>query len=545
MPAIRRRFSHHFAPILLLLLTWGTYFIVLFTRILSWRPDGLYLGSVNTWSDWALHITLANRFALLAPKYWFASHPLYAGAPMNYPFFSDFISGMLMRTGLSLKAAMVAPSVITALALLLLAYAVLYRLLRSAWQAVLAISIFFLSAGYGFLHMHFSWANLLSPPLEYSRFDAYQWYSGNTIVGLLLPQRGMLLGMAWTLGILYIVITALQSSDISKARFKLLIAGILAGFLPIIHPHSLIALAVFSLFLCLPRWRDWRSLIWYALPATIISLIFYKIFIASGFHLTDFMGWHPGLGIPDFKTWISQWFYWRWGLMLPLVILSYIALRRSYTTEARRIFQAAATLFVLASLISFQPTFWDNSKILYWAYFFFSAMAVAVLADMWRTGRLLKVMAVICVFLLTATGTLELIRLQRIDLNSYQETSSADIALGDQIRQQTDPGAVFLTANAHNDFVMIWGLRSVYLGFVSWVENYGFPSSQRYNDSWNIYQGGAQADRLIAQDRISYVIIGPGETYSFHPDQTYFDERFPVAFSNDSNRVYDVRSVWR
>jgi len=60
---IFKNLKDHRKPLVLLALTWGVYFIALFSRILEMKPDGIYGGHVNVWSDWSLHIGMVNIFA--------------------------------------------------------------------------------------------------------------------------------------------------------------------------------------------------------------------------------------------------------------------------------------------------------------------------------------------------------------------------------------------------------------------------------------------------------------------------------------------------
>ena len=58
-----RSVENRFRYILILILTLGSYFSIVFYKIISLRPEGIYAGHVNVWSDWSLHIAIANIFA--------------------------------------------------------------------------------------------------------------------------------------------------------------------------------------------------------------------------------------------------------------------------------------------------------------------------------------------------------------------------------------------------------------------------------------------------------------------------------------------------
>jgi hypothetical protein len=139
------------------------------------------------------------------------------------------------------------------------------------------------------------------------------------------------------------------------------------------------------------------------------------------------------------------------------------------------------------------------------------------------------------------TGVLELTRLQQVDRNKLQITGVNDINLGVQVRNRTNPLSVFLTDTSTNHFVMVWGARSIVMGFTPWVENFGFPYEMRLKDMSAMFSGGKSSLTLLKQYKISYVVIGPGERYSFNVNEPFFARNFPVAFKNKSYVIYDVR----
>ncbi len=543
----RQTIRRHRTPLLILLGTWGVYFTALFSRIMNWRPDGLYFGHENVWSDWAFHVGMANIFATKSPLDWFAYHPMYAGGKFTYPFLTNLISGLLMRVGISLVPAFIVPSIILALALIIGLYALFYLVLRSWKQSIVAISLFFLSSGLGFVQFLSEWwqrpmlSAWLYPVKQYSRLDAHEWYSGNFIVGMLLPQRAFLLGMAmavWSLVGLIWVLRRPHAAE--KYKYILVIAGLLAGLLPIAHMHSFIATVIIAGAVISIYGRQWRLLSYYVLPAGLVAGLLYAIFIRGGIENTQFLSWFPGWTL---KGGVGQWLaFWliAWGAMLPLALVGWWMIRTERL--AGSFFAAFFGLFILANLVLFQPVHWDNSKIFMWAYLGFAGLASFVLAKLWRRNLVTKVVALILAVGLTFTGVLELIRLQRIDKNTVLETSTDDIQLGLQLRH-TDPRAIFLTAPSHNHLVMMWAARPILLGYTAWAYNYGFNYQQREQDVATMYEGDSEADRLLKYYHVSYVAIGPTELHDLLANEPYFAEHFPIAFQNKDYRIYDVRSL--
>jgi len=556
MKELLNLYREHQKALLLLFGIWGTYFLCLLTRIMQVKPDGIYVGYDHVWSDWPLHIGMASIFAYKDPQYWFAYHPMYAGGKFTYSFLTNFISGMLMRAGVPVNFAFIIPSIAYALLLLLGLYSLFYLLLQSQKQSLVAISTFLLSSGLGFIKFirdfihHPSLDLWLYPPQNYSRLDTYNWVSGNVVVAFLVPQRAFLLGFTiavWALtGLVYVL---LERDDCRKRNLAILtISGILVGILPIAHIHSFLAMLVITVPLCciasLVR-RQWLDLAYYAIPASVISITLYLMFIAGGIENPEFIKWYPGwTSHGGFLGWIGMWIK-LWGLTLPMAIVGLVLLRKK-SLLIQTFFLGFFLLFAISNLILFQPISWDNSKLFIWSYLGFSGLVTVTLAWLWqRTGKTMSRYDVILLAIaLNFTGFLELVRVQNIARNQLQLMGNDDIKLGLEIREKTDPLAIFLTEATTNHFAMVWGARPILMGFTAWVNNFGFLYQQREKDVRTMYGGGAEAERLLAHYKISYVVIGPGEISSWNAHEEYYSSHYPIAFKNSTYRIYDVRSRW-
>lgn len=533
----------------ILFLSWGVFFVVLFARMISERPDGFWVGHENVWSDWALHLGLATTFAEKSPSLWFEYHPMYADGKMTYTFLTNLVSGLLMRAGLSIPLSFILPSI--ALSLLLLAgmYKLLLVLLRSPKKALLAISLFFLGAGvrgalwFSDFYNNPKLISLFIPPKQYGRLDSHQWYSGNFIVGILLPQRSALIGMTiavWSLFGLFYALTRRSLDERSRRRI-FWASGLLGGLLPIAHMHSLIALLGLIGILLLYRWREWRRWIHYIAPLGALSASLFLIFIAGGLRTGSFMTWHPGYTAQGFADWIWFWFQC-WGLIIPVALVGLWKSRRDFPLAALFVLGALG-LFVIGNLILFQPIAWDNSKIFMWTYFALCGAAAHWLVPLWRGNGLKRSAAAALTLVLTFTGALELLLLQRIDSHTHLLIGREELELADRIRIVTDPLARFLTSKDHNHLVMVRGSRPILLGFTPWVLNYGFDYHSTEKDIGTMYRGGEEAKALLAKHRISYVVIGPAERHNFKPDIDFFTRSFPTELSTARYKVYDTRSL--
>lgn len=552
----------HQVSIIFLSYTFCLYFIVIFSHMLMYTSDGLQAGHVHVWGDWSLHIAMANIFAYKEPGEWFAYHPYYAGGKLTYGFLTNMISGVLIRVGLSLPAAFLIPSMIYSVFLVFGMYTVYYLLLKSQKAALTSVIIFFCSSGLGFLRFLADWSfkpsleHLLYPTIDYTRIEpVYQWLAGNWINGMLVPQRAYLLGMSQTVWILAGVIWATRKLQTKhkhtrRAPYAILaICGLAAGILPIAHMHSFIVLIIASALLGLSSLRQWKALLFYAVPAGVVSTILYTIFIKGGIENPKFMqiliGWtalkHTS-PLVSFQLWIKMW--WEiWGVMMPVAIAGSVVAWKKLKRQDVAVLSTGFFVFILGNVILFQPIHWDNSKLFMWAYFFFAAFATLVLQRLWRKKTLnIRGFALLLAFLLTITGVMELWRLSRFEKNSLLMASNDDIELGEIIRKNTDSQAVFVTHPTHNHPSMMWGVRPVLMGYPAWAWNFGFLYQEREKDIQTIYIGGEQAETLLKHYNVSYISFGHAET-SRGGNETYYKENFPLFIESKGHRIYDVRSL--
>lgn len=549
----KKAIHNHFSHLFFLIVSLGSYFSIVFWKMLNMKAGGLYAGHEHVWSDWALHIAIANIFAFKSPRYWFSYHPLFANGKFTYPFLTDMISGIMMRLGFSIEFSFFFPSIILAITLISGLYFLFYLLTDSKKISAVAVFLFFLSGGIGFINLlkdlwnSHSWSLLLYTAKDYGRFDIYQWYAGNVVVGLMMPQRAFLIGTAfgsWAVaGVLYVISRDRFLSK--KLKIKILIsAGTLAGVLPIAHAHSFIAVTAVTGFLCLTNFKKWKTLWPYVVTAGTVSSALYFIFIHGGIENKSFMTWNPGYMVNgDFFDWLRAWWL-IWGIMPPVLAYGIFVNRKTINKSRWAIYIAAASLFTIGNLYLFQPIGWDNSKIFWWAYLIFSAPVAIALGNIWNKRHFLfKIIAVILFIALTFIGTVELVKLIQTKKHEYQITSTDDINLGIVLRNNTDPLAIFLTAPSHNHFVMVWGLRPILMGFTAWAWNYGFDYYQRELDMKKMYLGGDGTVELLKKYKISYVAIGPAEINDLKANEQYFQKNFQLAFRNNNYRIYDTRSV--
>ncbi|MDQ3239567.1 MAG: hypothetical protein M3P33_03515 [bacterium] len=539
----------HLKPLSLVLGVFGIYLTYIFINIIKIKPDGVYLGHDHVWADWPLHIGIAGIFATRSPENWFNHHPMYAHGKFTYSFLMDFISGILMRVGFGVEFAFILPSIILSIFLIIGMYILIYLVSGRAKISVIAIFIFFLASGPGFLGylsdmgQNPNLDNLTYPQKHYSRNDNYAWYAGNFIVGMLVPQRNFLLGLTigvWSLGAL---VYGLRLSKIGKReKTYLIIGGIGAGLLAISHVHSLIVVTIICSIICLGLFQKIKTWVYFALPASITALILYFTFIAGGVENKEFFRMQIGFTSKgDFLDWVIMWIR-VWGVMLPVALYGFFKFPNR-NLVGKMFLLGIFVVFGIANLVLFQPIEWDNSKLFLWSYLGFSILASYVIVGLFENKRysvFCKISGLVILICLCLTGVTELVRYANIERNSYQGISREDMNLGDQVRWNTDETAVFLTTTSTNHWVMMWASRPIMMGFVGWVNNFGFLYNQRLTDMGIMFRGESGTRELFEKYNICYVVIGMGEIMDFSANEQYYATNYTLEFSNDRNKVYKV-----
>src|SRR3989338_6104027 len=164
--------------------------------MLQIRSDGWYVGHVNLWGDLAYHLTLINKF--LESGNLLPDNPIFAGDKINYPIFADWSTAQIARfTGVDF-----ALFITTFIVGLILIY----------------ISRYFIKI--------------------FIKNDK------NVFLAYFLPQRGFLFAFPISLTVLILLYLGWQKSN--KKFF--ILAGFLAGILPLVQAHSLFVIFLISLF---------------------------------------------------------------------------------------------------------------------------------------------------------------------------------------------------------------------------------------------------------------------------------------------------------
>lgn len=280
-------------------------FGLLFAHTLFTSDGAIKAGYATVWADWSLHSTLASSFvhgSNLPPH-----DPIFSGAVLRYPFLGDFHSAVLQEAGMSLTASLAFPGVVLCTAITMLVVALGRRLTGSLAVGLMAIILCVVGGGLGFTgvwwdacraagvsdctvrgtiqpgtaldvarhipdvvrHMDDPSTGRAYDNLQNSdthQLGNIQWYT--PLLAWWLPQRSFVYGFAAAVAVLLLVVAAMRAPPGTRSPF--ILAGLLAGALPFVHVHSLIALAIALPLMALSsRRREW---LWLGGTAVLLAV---------------------------------------------------------------------------------------------------------------------------------------------------------------------------------------------------------------------------------------------------------------------------------
>ena len=226
----------------------------------SIRPaaDGTYHVGQSTYGDLSLHLAVTT--SIVHAKFPLANS-LMVGATMAYPYLADSFAATLYLLGMTLPGAMSVSGILMC-AMVFLGYALLVaQLCRKRGTVVLATLLLFMNGGLGFFYtlggsvqngvVTTVWDNLRNVMQGYYQTPTNQpdpnnlrWV--NMVCDMLVPQRGILGGWTMLMPALLLLLPPLARRRRPFAR-AMILAGIIAGGLPLLHTHSFLALALCSI----------------------------------------------------------------------------------------------------------------------------------------------------------------------------------------------------------------------------------------------------------------------------------------------------------
>lgn len=508
--------------------------------------DGaLYTGQC-TYGDMAMHLSFITSIAgqqTFPPEY-----NLLPGTPVSYPFLCDSVSSSLYLLGTPLRWAYMIPMFFAFAQVFCGVWFLAREFCRRKYAPVLAFLLFFLNGGLGMIYflngeysLHDLFTAFYKTPTNLTE-KGMRWV--NVIADMLLPQRATLFGWAALFAVLYLLFRAVFRGD---ARLYLP-AGILGGLLPMVHTHSYFALGLMAAcWLIYSAVRDRLSREWllgwlrFGLPAVLLALpqLFLWTFPSVG-------------GNEHFVRVVIDWvnngkepWLWFWVKNVGLVfVLTPVALF-GVSREQRAAFSGAIFIFVLCELLVFQPNEYDNNKLLYVAYAFGCFVCADALAGWLGKVRSPAAQGVLLALTLFISSNAAVFTLGRevasgFPQYGYELFSRDEVAAAEYIIDNTEPDAVFLTRDNHDNTVATLTGRNIVCGSGSYLYFHGlnYQDKQYLAEQMLTNPGVFEANR--ENEGLDYVYIGYHERALAGVITEYLTENYPVSFTAGAITIYDL-----
>lgn len=507
-----------------------------FDRAVIEDNTGLSTGLLNNYGDLPFHISVITSFAYgnnFPPE-----DPTYAGVRFTYPFVSDFVSAMFLRSGADLRQSMFVENYLLAVAFVGLVHRWALEMLRDKLAAVITPLIVILSGGLGWVLLFDQartdpgglWGALMNLAPSFTVIPDTTWRWGNAVSTLLVPQRSFLMGLplaviAFTQWWLATEKETPQPERAKKkgnawkeperaARFpmaqrRMIAAGVAAGLLPLVHAHSFVV--VMGMGACLAlifvRWREWITFFVVASAIAVPQLLWstWNSAVNAGTFFAWELGWDRGQDSPI-------WFWFKnTGFFIPLLVTAVLFKSNGFLVRRRvLLFYLPFTLcFIVPNFVKMAPWIWDNIKVLYYWWLASAPLVALLLARLWHEGPIRKVVAGILFVVVTLAGALDV---ASITLRSpkYEIFSADGLAFAELVKQKTTPRAVIVHAPVHNTPIFLTGRRSL-MGYPGHIWTHGLQFVQRESEIKRIYFGSPDAAQLLKYYNVDYAVVGPQE----------------------------------
>ena len=531
-----------------------------FSRAVIEDSTGLSTGLLNNFGDLPFHLSVITSFAFgnnFPPE-----DPTYAGVRFTYPFISDFVSAIFVRCGADLRESMFIENFILGLSFVGLVHRWALVMLRDRLAAIITPLLVLLNGGFGFKLLFDKaltnetglYGVLMDLPPSFTVIPETTWRWGNAISALLVPQRGFLMGLPLAVIAFTQWWQAIEKTrqpepspkgkktrasakqknvwtENKQTRFsipvrRMIAAGVAAGLLPLVHAHSFVVVMAMAgcLALIQMRWREWFTFFAVASAIAIQQLLWSTIH--SSVDAGSFFAWEFGWDHGDENPF---WFWFKnTGVFVPLLLWAVLMKGNGYLVPRRvLLFYLPFTLcFIVPNMIKMAPWIWDNIKVLFYWWLASAPLVALLLARLWQQSSPRKVVAVLLFVCVTLAGALDVAGIA-LRSTKYQVFDAAGMRFAEFVKAQTAPRALVIHAPVHNTPVFLTGRRSL-MGYPGHIWTHGLQFVQRESEIKRIYLGGLDAEQLMRNYGVDYLVVGPQERV-VTPINDIFLNRFQKA----------------
>src|SRR3989344_4707693 len=528
--------------LLFLLLFIGIILISLFNNHTLNNLDGNFYTGDSAYGDLPFHLGIISQIAYgnqFPPE-----NPLYQGISLVYPYLIDFLSAILVYEGMSLRNSIVIPGLLLAISLVGLIYDFCLIVTQNRFKGFLSTLLFFFNGGldfYFFLKVQqFKPSNILialsqpSPLTEYPHLfnENIPWC--NFLSRILIPERSLLLGIPAGL-----IILRLLFFRNKKINFiEILLVAFLLSLLPILHTHTLLAMAVIVPILVIWKLRrnySQEKLSKYV-QVTFISLLLVIPFIPmfvnhienTGNFFKLHFGWMVGNNESIIWFWLKNSF-----LYIPLSLFA-LFIAKTATPQTKILQFCGLALFLIVNIVLISPYDWDNVKLLFWAGIFFALGASEFFYYLYQKKKIITtILASLILLTMTSSALLSIRREVQI---KHLLFSQSDINLSEYVKKNTPTNSIFLTYKIHNSPISNLAGRKILMGFTDSLWVHGINYSQREQDINQMFRGDLE---LIKKYKVDYIVLSRFNPSDYIINRDYF-KNLPIFYSDSSYIVYQI-----
>ncbi len=516
-------------------------FSYLVAGMLSFKNETYYVQPVHAYGDISLHLGIISSFVFgnnFPPQ-----NPNFSGSPISYPFMVDFLTAIFIQpVGLSYTQSMAfTGGFLFSLLIVLMAFFII-DLTQSKKVALLSLALFLFNGGFGFLYL-FEILNksgknifdlLMTLPQDFTAIKELGYWWINVNLAMLIPQRSFLFGF----GVALLILTLLVSLKKQFETKRYILTIILLALIPLIHTHSLVALAPFVLyflfFIFKEKKNDRLVLFLIGLNGLVVAYLLSRFFLSQSGNVWSLFSWQIGWMSHDES--VLRFYFKNFGIVLLVLPAAFYFIRKNSIIWQLGII--SLTWFILPSLMIFQPWDFDNIKLFIYWYFFAAILSAVFFYQFFKKGWWQKMVVFAAIFLMTFSGGLDIWRILSGSGVSYPIYGNEAIQFAEFVKNNTDSDAVFISADKFDNPIVSLAGRKVVMGFSPWLWTYGLNYSLRQQLITNTLSGNINQSELNKY-RAKYVVLFPNVSYN--QNQQYFDDHHQLIYSQDGYRLYKLQ----
>ena len=627
--------------LLVVVFIWFAY--CLHTHTIPMVQEGAVHTGQATYGDMNMHLGFITSLAKqqdFPPDY-----SIYPGAKLSYPFLCDSISASLYLFGVSLRFAYILPMLVAILQVFGGFYFFVRQWLGSRTKAWIAWIFYFLNGGLGFIYftdresLQRNFTDFYFTPTSLGDKNM-RW--AQVMTNMFLPQRATLFGFAVLFPLIAFLYALRQgnglqqrdsSEDVQQGEMLkkdscedvqqdgllkkdsnkgllqvisdkrgFLLAGILAGALPMIHTHSFLALGLICivwlyfdckeetdgqglflrlslaigvfLFTALQRWNyhnDWVETHGFLLLAVgaLVLLALYcrpvyqivkngqikRILFTWGLFLVPVLilalpqlfGWT--FSQADAQGFLHSHFNWSnegdgyiWFYVKNIGIVALLLWLSHFFVKIEVLRTGAPYLLIwfVAELVVFQPNNYDNNKLLFVGYVFICGLAAEMIVNLFSVPwwKPGKVAAGACIAFVALVSAV--LTMGREWVSDYQLYDSDSVKACRYIEENIPADAVFLTANNHNNAVASLTGRNIVCGSDSFLYYHGISTGERQQEVERMFSNPLAEMELYDKYGVGYVFISDQEWGSYQIDESALQQIASCIYEDGSVKIYQV-----